>query len=155
MQRLPWHQSISLTLSSWSTGGRTTSPSGSIPSCCTNNTRYGQPCNEKVGSWDGICDPGHLPLQPISRCLKRLSVALSVPSVEAITLCVRFLHQRTCPDQPSGFSCNSCVSLYKSKMIPSGISLSPISSSDSSLLHQTETSPSDIIPKSSSNPSLL
>jgi hypothetical protein len=40
--------------------------------------------------------------------------------------------------RPSGFNHNSCISLYKSKMIPSGISFSLLSSSGSSLLLQAE-----------------
>jgi hypothetical protein len=107
MQRLPWHRSISLALSSWNKGGRTTFLLGSIPSCCTDNTRYGQPCDEKVDRRDGICDPGHLPWLPNSECMKRLSVALSIPSVDAVTLYVATYSSPENLSRPSGFDRNS------------------------------------------------
>jgi hypothetical protein len=67
-----------LALSSWSTGGRTTSPLGSIPSCSTNNTSYGQPCDKRVGNWDEIRDSGHLPLLPNDPIRDLLVLALIV-----------------------------------------------------------------------------
>jgi hypothetical protein len=51
-----------------------------------------------VGIADGICDPGHSPLPPISECWKKLSMGPLTPSVDAITLYVPSLRKKTYPD---------------------------------------------------------